>query len=68
MGALASTFWFLAFAVESAARVRTLALVEIFFAQLLSRTMFKQGMTWREGLGIALDRRRRRLAVAGQRR
>ena len=54
MGALASTFWFLAFAVESAARVRTLALVEIFFAQLLSRTMFKQGMSWREGLGIAL--------------
>ena len=52
MGALASTFWFLAFAVESAARVRTLALVEIFFAQLLSRSIFKQGVTLREGLGI----------------
>jgi drug/metabolite transporter (DMT)-like permease len=54
MGALASQFWFLAFAVESAARIRTLALVEIFFAQLLSRTMFKQGVTLREGAGIAL--------------
>jgi drug/metabolite transporter (DMT)-like permease len=54
MGALASQFWFLAFAVESAARIRTLALVEIFFAQILSRTMFKQGVTWREGFGIAL--------------
>ena len=54
MGALASQFWFLAFAVESAARVRTLALVEIFFAQLVSRSLFKQGLTWREGLGIAL--------------
>ena len=54
MGALASQFWFLAFAVESAARVRTLALVEIFFAQLVSRSMFKQGITWREAAGIAL--------------
>ena len=54
MGALASQFWFLAFAIESAARIRTLALVEIFFAQLLSRTMFKQGLSLREALGIAL--------------
>lgn len=54
MGALASTFWFLAFAVESAARVRTLALVEIFFAQIVSRSMFKQGVTLREALGIGL--------------
>ena len=54
MGAFASQFWFLAFAVESAARIRTLALVEIFFAQLLSRTMFKQGMSVREAVGIAL--------------
>ena len=54
MGALASQFWFLAFALESAARVRTLALVEIFFAQLVSRTLFKQGLSWREALGIML--------------
>lgn len=54
MGAVGSQFWFLAFAVESAARVRTLALVEIFFAQLVSRSMFKQGLTAREGLGTIL--------------
>ena len=54
MGAFASQMWFLAFALESAAKVRTLALVEIFFAQLISRSMFKQGLASREGLGIAL--------------
>ncbi len=54
MGAFASQMWFLAFALESAAKVRTLALVEIFFAQLVARNMFKQGLASREGLGIAL--------------
>jgi drug/metabolite transporter (DMT)-like permease len=54
MGALASQFWFLAFSVDTAARVRTLAIIEIFFAQLVSRSMFKQGLSWREGLGILL--------------
>lgn len=54
MGAFASQMWFLAFALESAARVRTLALVEIFFAQIVARSMFKQGLASREGLGIAL--------------
>src|SRR5262249_47521014 len=33
MGALASQFWFLAFALATAASVRTLALVEVLFAQ-----------------------------------
>ena len=33
MGALASQFWFLAFAIATAASVRTLALVEVLFAQ-----------------------------------
>ena len=36
-GALASQGWFLAFALETAARVRTLGLVEILFAQVLAR-------------------------------
>lgn len=54
LGAFASQMWFLAFALESAAKVRTLALVEIFFAQIVSRSMFKQGLASREGLGIAL--------------
>jgi drug/metabolite transporter (DMT)-like permease len=53
MGAFASQFWFLAFAIETAARVRTLALVEILFAQLLSRRLFSQHLAPREALGIA---------------
>jgi drug/metabolite transporter (DMT)-like permease len=53
-GAFASQAWFLAFAVESAARVRTLALVEIFFAQLLAGQLLKQRPTRKEWLGIGL--------------
>jgi drug/metabolite transporter (DMT)-like permease len=54
MGALASQFWFLAFALASAASVRTLALVEVLFAQAISRFVFKQAITPREALGITL--------------
>ncbi|NVO17132.1 MAG: EamA family transporter [Rhodoplanes sp.] len=54
MGALASQFWFLSFALTSAANVRTLALVEVLFAQAVSRFAFKQRTTVRELLGIAL--------------
>ena len=54
MGAFASQMWFLAFALETAAKVRTLALVEIFFAGLVSRSLFKQGVASRESAGIAL--------------
>src|SRR6202140_1763810 len=42
MGALASQFWFLAFALATAASVRTLALVEVLFAQAISRFVCKQ--------------------------
>lgn len=45
MGALASQFWFLAFALATAASVRTLALVEVLFAQAISRFAFKQATT-----------------------
>ncbi len=54
MGAFASEFWFLGFAITSAANVRTLALVEVLFAQAVSKFIFKQPTTAREGLGIAL--------------
>lgn len=54
MGALAPQFWFLAFAVASAASVRTLALVEVLFAQAVSRFVFGQPTTAREGMGIVL--------------
>jgi len=54
MGALASQFWFLALALATAASVRTLALVEVLFAQGISRFVFKQATTAREVLGIVL--------------
>lgn len=54
MGAFASEFWFLAFAIATAASVRTLALVEVLFAQGITRFIFKQPTTPREGLGIVL--------------
>ena len=54
MGALASQFWFLAFALASAASVRTLALVEVLFAQAIARFVFKQATTPREAIGIVL--------------
>jgi uncharacterized membrane protein len=54
MGALASQFWFLAFAIATAASVRTLALVEVLFAQAISKFIFKQPTTAREAVGIVL--------------
>ena len=54
LGALASQFWFLAFALATAASVRTLALVEVLFAQAISTIVFKQVTTPREMLGIVL--------------
>ena len=54
MGALASQFWFLAFALATAASVRTLALVEVLFAQAISRFVFKQAIAPREAVGIVL--------------
>ncbi|MEJ0078964.1 MAG: DMT family transporter [Alphaproteobacteria bacterium] len=54
MGATASQFWFLAFALATAASVRTLALVEVLFAQAISAFIFKQPTSEREGLGMAM--------------
>ncbi len=54
MGAMASQFWFLAFALATAASVRTVALVEVLFAQAISSFVFGHQTTAREGLGIAL--------------
>jgi drug/metabolite transporter (DMT)-like permease len=54
LGALASQFWFLAFALATAASVRTLALVEVLFAQAISSFVFKHATTPREGIGIVL--------------
>jgi drug/metabolite transporter (DMT)-like permease len=54
MGAFASQFWFLAFAIATAASVRTLALVEVLFAQAISAFIFKQPTSTREGIGMAM--------------
>jgi drug/metabolite transporter (DMT)-like permease len=54
MGAFASQFWFLAFALATAASVRTLALVEVLFAQLVARFAFGQRTTVREAIGMVL--------------
>src|SRR3954465_12955903 len=53
-GAFASQFWFLAFALTAAANVRTLALIEVLFAQGVAYYSFKQPIASREILGIAL--------------
>lgn len=54
MGAFASQFWFLAFALTAAANVRTLALVEVLFAQAVAHYSFKQPASLREASGIVL--------------
>jgi drug/metabolite transporter (DMT)-like permease len=53
-GAAASQCWFLAFALATAASVRTLALVEVLFAQGVTHFIFRQKTTLREVCGIAL--------------
>ena len=53
-GAVASQFWFLAFALATAASVRTLALIEVLFAQLVARIAFGQRTSAREALGMLL--------------
>jgi len=54
MGAFASEFWFLAFAIATAASVRTLALVEVLFAQAVTHFWFKQPTSRREITGVVL--------------
>jgi len=54
MGAFASQFWFLALALTAAANVRTLALVEVLFAQAVAYYSFKQPISARELFGIVL--------------
>jgi drug/metabolite transporter (DMT)-like permease len=54
VGAFATLFWFLAFALETAARVRTLGLAEVVFAQMISRRVFRQTTRPIEWIGVAL--------------
>lgn len=54
MGALASQLWLMAFTLTSAAVVRTLALVEVLMAQVVTRRLFRQSTSGREYMGMAL--------------
>jgi len=54
LGALASQGWFIGFALTAAVHVRTLGLVEVLFAQILSRRVFAHATTGREWAGIFL--------------
>jgi hypothetical protein len=53
IGALASEFWFLAFALATAASVRTLGMIDVAFAQAVSHRM-GQKVSARELTGIAI--------------
>jgi drug/metabolite transporter (DMT)-like permease len=54
MGAAASAGWFSAFALQGAAYVRTLGLVELFFSYAVSRKLFRERLAPRELGGMAL--------------
>ena len=54
LGALASQFWFIAFALAPAANVRTLALVEVVLAQIVSGRVFHERTTPARIAGMAL--------------
>ena len=54
LGAFASQFWFIGFALTSAANIRTLALVEVLMAQALAWYGFRQRLTRRQVAGMAL--------------
>jgi drug/metabolite transporter (DMT)-like permease len=54
LGALASQFWFIGFSLTTAANVRTVALIEVVFAQIVSRVLFGQRSTARQILGMVI--------------
>ncbi len=54
MGAAASAGWFTAMAIEPAAHVRTLGLIELLFSYAVSRRLFRERFERRELAGIAL--------------
>ena len=54
LGAFASLFWFSGFALTSAANVRTLALIEVPLAQVISGRLFRQGASPRQWAGMGL--------------
>ncbi|MGN1056129.1 MAG: EamA family transporter [Comamonas sp.] len=54
MGAAASLAWFTAYAIQDAAAVRTLGMVEVVFSYLVSRRIFSETFSTAEKLGMGL--------------
>ena len=54
VGAFASQAWFIGFSLTTAANIRTLGLVEMIFAQIITRRVLKEQTAGREWLGMAL--------------
>jgi drug/metabolite transporter (DMT)-like permease len=54
LGVMASQMWFIAFALTFAANVRTLGLIEVLFAQLLTKHVILKKTSHKEGIGILL--------------
>jgi len=54
VGAFASQAWFIGFSLTTAANVRTLGLVEMIFAQIITRRVLKEHTAAREWIGMAL--------------
>ena len=54
LGALASALWFTAFALEPAAHVRTLGMVELIFSYAVSARLFREKFAPREQAGLVL--------------
>lgn len=54
MGAAASLAWFTAYAMQGAAPVRTLGMVEVVFSYLVSRRVFSESLSTAERLGMGL--------------
>lgn len=54
LGAFASLFWFIGFALTSAANIRTLALIEVVFAQIVSGRVFQEQTGRLQLIGMAL--------------
>jgi drug/metabolite transporter (DMT)-like permease len=54
LGAFASQFWFIGFALTSAANVRTLALIEVLMAQAVAVLVMGQRTTGRQWVGMAV--------------
>lgn len=54
MGAAASLAWFTAYAIQGAAPVRTLGMVEVVFSYLVSRRLLSEKLSQPEKLGMGL--------------